>query len=34
MEIQETSETSHKRVKMRDLESVFRAEGTSIAEFS
>ncbi|XP_042015872.1 uncharacterized protein LOC121763848 [Salvia splendens] len=27
MEIEETSESSQKRVKMRDLESVFRAEG-------
>ncbi|KAH6802211.1 hypothetical protein C2S51_033657 [Perilla frutescens var. frutescens] len=27
MEIEETSETSQKRVKMRDLESVFRSEG-------
>ncbi|XP_057778421.1 uncharacterized protein LOC130997182 isoform X1 [Salvia miltiorrhiza] len=27
MEIKETSETSQKRVKMRDLESVFRSEG-------
>lgn len=33
MEIEEISESSQKRVKMRDLESVFRSEGTAIDEF-
>lgn len=33
MEIEEISETSQKRVKMRDLESVFRSEGTAVDEF-
>lgn len=34
MEVEETSDKSQKRVKMRDLESVFRSEGMAITNFS